>query len=55
MGRFVNGMIAGGAAAAAGAYYLSKNKDKGRRMVQQGKDVLNKAEDCLDAAEQKMM
>ncbi len=52
MGRFMNGMITGGAAMAAGAYYLSKNKDKGRRMMREGKEVLNKAEDCLDNAEQ---
>ncbi|MCD8036290.1 MAG: hypothetical protein LUE88_02770 [Clostridiales bacterium] len=52
MGRFMNGMIAGGAAMAAGAYYLSRNKDKGRCMIHEGKEVLNKAEDCLDCAEQ---
>ena len=54
MGRFVNGMIAGSMAAAAGAYYLNKNKDKGRKMMREGKEVLNKAENCLDMAEQKM-
>lgn len=55
MGRFVNGMLAGGVAVAAGAYYLSKNKDKGHRMIEGGKDMLNKAEDCLDMAEQRML
>ncbi|GFI61929.1 hypothetical protein IMSAG049_01100 [Clostridiales bacterium] len=54
MGRFVNGIITGGIATAAGAYYFSKNKDKGRRMMQEGRDVLNRAEDCIDRAEQKM-
>ena len=54
MGRFVNGLLTGGMAAAAGAYYLSKNKDKGRKMMREGKEVLNKAENCLDMAEQKM-
>ena len=28
MSKFVNGLITGGVAAAAGAYYLVKNKDK---------------------------
>ncbi len=54
MGRFVNGMIAGSVAAAAGAYYLSKNKEKGRHMINEGREVLDKAENCLDKAEQKM-
>ena len=54
MGRFVNGLLTGGMAAAAGAYYLNKNKDKGRKMMREGKEVLNKAENCLDMAEQKM-
>lgn len=54
MGKFVNGLIAGGVAVAAGAYYVSKNKDKGRKMMREGKEVLNKAEDYLDMAEKKM-
>ena len=54
MGRFVNGMIAGSVAAAAGAYYLSKNKEKCRHMINEGREVLDKAESCLDKAEQKM-
>ena len=55
MGRFVNGLILGGIGAMAGAYYLDKNKDKGRQIVQDGRDVLEKAENCLDKSEQKMM
>ena len=55
MGRFVNGLILGGIGAMAGAYYLDKNKDKGRQIVQDGRDVLEKVENCLDKAEQKMM
>ena len=35
MSKFVNGLITGGVAAAAGAYYLVKNKDKGRHMIRE--------------------
>lgn len=55
MGRFVNGLILGGVSAIAGAYYLEKNKDKSRKMVQEGREVLDKAENYLDKAEQKIM
>ena len=54
MSKFVNGLITGGMAAAAGAYYLAKNKDKGRHMIKESKEVLDKAESYLDKAEQKM-
>ncbi len=54
MNRFVDGMIIGGMAAAAGAYLMVKNKDKGRKLMQGGKEVLNKAEDYIDMAEKKM-
>ena len=54
MSKFVNGLITGGVAAAAGAYYLVKNKDKGRHMIRESREVLDKAETCLDKAEQKM-
>ncbi len=53
MSKFVNGLITGGVAA-AGAYYLVKNKDKGRHMIRESREVLDKAETCLDKAEQKM-
>ena len=53
MSKFVDGMIIGGAAVAAGAY-LAANKDKGRKLMEGGKDVLNKAEDYIDMAEKKM-
>ena len=54
MSKFVDGMIIGGAAVAAGAYLAAKNKDKGRKLMEGGKDVLNKAEDYIDMAEKKM-
>ena len=54
MSKFVDGMIIGGAAVAAGAYLGGKNKDKGRKLMEGGKDVLNKAEDYIDMAEKKM-
>ena len=54
MSKFVNGLITGGVAAAAGAYYLVKNKDKGRHMIRESREVLDKAEKCLDKAEQKV-
>ncbi|MDR4023083.1 MAG: hypothetical protein Q3W84_04570, partial [Eubacteriales bacterium] len=54
MNRFVDGMLIGGMAVAAGAYFAVKNKDKGRKLMQNGKDVLNKAEDYIDMAEKKM-
>ena len=54
MSKFVNGLITGGVAAAAGAYYLVKNKDKGRHMIRESREVLDKAETCLDKAEQKI-
>ena len=54
MSKFVDGMIICGAAVAAGAYLAAKNKDKGRKLMEGGKDVLNKAEDYIDMAEKKM-
>ena len=54
MSKFVNGLITGGVAAAAGAYYLVKNKDKGRHMIRESREVLDKAETCWDKEKQKM-
>lgn len=55
MGRFVNGLVLGSFSAMAGAYYLEKNKDKSREVVQQGREVLEKAENYLDKTEQKIV
>lgn len=54
MNKFVDGMILGGMAVAAGAYFAVKNKDKGRQLMKGGKEVLNKAEDYIDMAEKKI-
>ena len=54
MNKFAGGMLIGGAVAAAGIYYMIENKHKGIKVINEGREVLDKAENCLDKVERKI-
>ena len=48
MKRIATGLIIGGILGAIGAEYVSMNNSTKRKVIRQGKKVINKAEDVLD-------